>query len=76
MRRVFLVAPGTHVKLTHMGHPSHTLTPAPAVESWSEVDLDAKRIDSEEPPRRKQTNLDLPVDRKRAFMAIVKQNGK
>jgi hypothetical protein len=59
-----------------MGHPSHTLTPAPAVESWSEVDLDAERIDSEEPPRRKQTNLDLPVDRKRAFMAIVKQNGK
>jgi hypothetical protein len=36
---------------------------------WSDVGREAQRIDNEERPRRKQTNIDLPEDLKREFKA-------
>jgi hypothetical protein len=43
---------------------------------WSDVGREAQRIDNEERPRRKQTNIDLPEDLKREFKAAVQQDGK
>jgi metal-responsive CopG/Arc/MetJ family transcriptional regulator len=43
---------------------------------WPDVGREAERRDSEERPRRKQTNIDLPEDLKREFKAAVQQDGK